>query len=53
MAEETNPANPDQTKPQGEAGEKQPVAKEEVPKAEATKEAAPKAEAAKEAAPKA
>ena len=35
MAEETNPANPDETKPQGEAGEKQPAAKEEAPKAEA------------------
>jgi small subunit ribosomal protein S11 len=45
MAEETNPANPDETKPQGEAGEKQPAAKEEAPKAEAAKEAAPKAEA--------
>jgi small subunit ribosomal protein S11 len=46
MAEETNPANSDETKPQGEAGEKQPAAKEEAPKAEAPKEAAPKAEAA-------
>ena len=46
MAEETNPANPDETKPQGEAGEKQPAAKEVAPKAEAPKEAAPKAEAA-------
>jgi small subunit ribosomal protein S11 len=46
MAEETNPANPDETKPQGEAGEKQPAAKEEAPKAEAPKEEAPKAEAA-------
>src|SRR5512132_1899850 len=46
MAEETNPANPDETRPQGEAGEKQPAAKEEAPKAEAPKEAAPKAEAA-------
>ena len=46
MAEETNPANPDETKPQGEAGEKQPAAKEEAPKAEALKEEAPKAEAA-------
>jgi small subunit ribosomal protein S11 len=52
MAEETNPAKPDETKPQGAAGEKQPAAKE-APKAEAAKEAAPKAEAAKEAAPKA
>ena len=34
MAEETNPANPDEAKPQGEAGEKQP-AKEAAPKAEA------------------
>ena len=47
MAEETNPANPDETKTQGDAGEKQPAAKEAAPKAEATKEAAPK-----EAAPK-
>jgi small subunit ribosomal protein S11 len=53
MAEETNPANPDETKTQGEAGEKQPAAKEKAPKAEAAKEAVPKAEAAKEAAPKA
>ena len=34
MAEETNPANPDEAKTQGEAGEKQP-APQEVPKAEA------------------
>jgi len=47
MAEETNPENPDEAKPQGEAGEKQPAAQEAAPKAEATKEAAPK-----EAAPK-
>ena len=47
MAEETNPANPDETKTQGDAGEKQPAAKEAAPKAEAVKEAAPK-----EAAPK-
>jgi small subunit ribosomal protein S11 len=47
MAEETNPANPDETKTQGDAGEKQPAAKEAAPKAEAAKEAAPK-----EAAPK-
>jgi small subunit ribosomal protein S11 len=47
MAEETNPANPDEPKTQGEAGEKQPAANEEAPKAEAAKEAAPK-----EAAPK-
>src|SRR5690349_19138443 len=53
MAEETKPANPDDTKTQGEAGEKQPAAKEAAPKAEAAKEAAPKAEAAKETAPKA
>jgi small subunit ribosomal protein S11 len=53
MAEETNPENPDETKAQGEAGEKQPALKEEIPKAEAAKEEAPKAEAAKEAAPKA
>jgi small subunit ribosomal protein S11 len=52
MAEETNPAKPDETKPQGEAGEKQPAAKEAAPKTEAAKEAAPKAEAAKEAVPK-
>ena len=52
MAEETNPANPDETKPQGEAGERQPAAKEEAPKAEAGKEAAPKAEAAKRPAAK-
>ena len=53
MAEETNPANPDETKPQGEAGEKQPASKEPAPKPEAATEAAPKAEATKEAAPKA
>jgi len=53
MAEETNPANPDETKPHGEAGERHPAAKEAASKAEAAKEAAPKAEAAKEAAPKA
>jgi len=47
MAEETNPANPDETKTQGDAVEKQPAAKEAAPKAEAAKEAAPK-----EAAPK-
>jgi small subunit ribosomal protein S11 len=47
MAEETNPANPDETKMQGEAGEKQPAANEAAPKAEAAKEAA-----SKEAAPK-
>src|SRR5262245_25908450 len=35
MAEETTPANPDETKPPGETGEKQPAAKEAVPKAEA------------------
>ena len=60
MAEETNPANPDETKTQGELGDKQQAAKVEAPKAEAAKEAAPKAEpgkeakaeAAKEAAPK-
>jgi small subunit ribosomal protein S11 len=46
MAEETNPANPDETK-KGEAGEKQPAAKEAAPKAEAGNEAPPK-----EAAPK-
>jgi small subunit ribosomal protein S11 len=53
MAEETNPTNPDETKTPGEAGEKQPAAKEEAPKVEAAQEAAPKAEAAKEVAPKA
>src|SRR5215216_4493743 len=47
MAEETQPANPDETKPQGEAGETQPAAKEEAPKAEQAKEATPKAEAPK------
>jgi small subunit ribosomal protein S11 len=47
MAEETNPANPDETKSQGEAGEKQPIAKEAAPKAEGAREVAPK-----EAAPK-
>jgi small subunit ribosomal protein S11 len=47
MAEETNPANPDETKMQGEAGEKQPAANEAARKAEAAKEAA-----SKEAAPK-
>jgi small subunit ribosomal protein S11 len=55
MAEETNPAKPDETKPQGEAGEKQPAAKEAAPKAEAAteavpKEAAPKRQAAKKTA---
>jgi small subunit ribosomal protein S11 len=49
MAEETTPANPDETKPQGEAAEKQPAAEEAAPKVEAAKEATPKAEAAKEA----
>ena len=44
MAEETNPANPDEARTQGEAGEKQPAAKEEAPKAEAAKEASPKAD---------
>ncbi len=48
MAEETNPANPDETKPQGETGENQPAAQEAAPKAEAAKEEAPKAEVAKE-----
>ena len=46
MAEETNPANPDETKTQGEADEKQPAAKEAAPKAEA----APKRPAAKKTA---
>jgi small subunit ribosomal protein S11 len=53
MAEETNPENPDETKAQGEAGEKQPAVKEQTPKAEAAKEEVPKAETAKEEAPKA
>jgi small subunit ribosomal protein S11 len=43
MAEETHPANPAETKPQGEAGEKQAEAGE---KQAVAKEAAPKAEAA-------
>jgi small subunit ribosomal protein S11 len=42
MAEETNPANPDETRTQGDAGEKQPAAKEAAPK-----EAAPKRPAGK------
>src|SRR5262245_24716773 len=46
MAEETNPANSDEAKPQGQAGEKEPAAKEEAPKAEAAQETAPKGEAA-------
>ena len=53
MAEETNPANPDETKTSSEAGEKQPAPKEAAPKAEGGEEVAPKAEATKEAAPKA
>jgi small subunit ribosomal protein S11 len=53
MAEETTPANPDETKPQGEGAEKQPAAEAAAPKVEAAEEAAPKVEAAKEAAPKA
>jgi small subunit ribosomal protein S11 len=53
MAEETNPTNPDETKTPGEAGEKQPAAKEEASKAGAAKESAPKAEGTKETAPKA
>ena len=40
MAEETNPANPDETKPQGEAGEKQTAAKEAAPKRPAEKKTA-------------
>src|SRR3954447_15507945 len=52
MAEETNPANPDETKMQGEAGEKEPVANEAAPKAEAAKEAAPKDTAPKRPAAK-
>ena len=56
MAEETNPANPDETKTQGEAGEKQPAAKEELqkpkqPKRELQKPKQPK-RSSKEAAPK-
>ena len=47
MAEETNPVNPEEAKPQGEAAEKQPAAQEAAPKPEAAKEAGPK-----EAAPK-
>ena len=35
MAEETNPANPDEIKPQADAAEKQPAPKEAAPKAEA------------------
>jgi small subunit ribosomal protein S11 len=47
MAEETTPANSDETKPQGEAGEKQSAAaKDSAPKVEAASEGAPKAEAA-------
>src|SRR2546423_9074573 len=46
MAEQTNPANPDETKLQGEAGEKQPAPKETAPKAEA----APKRQTAKKTA---
>jgi small subunit ribosomal protein S11 len=53
MAEETNPTNPDEPKTPGEAGEKQPAAKEAASKTEAAKEEAPKAEVSKEAAPKA
>ena len=52
MAEETNPANPDEAKAQGEAGEKQLAAKEAAPKAEATKEAPPKEAATKHPAAK-
>jgi small subunit ribosomal protein S11 len=52
MAEETNPANPDETRTQSEAGEKQPAAKEAAPKAEAAKETAPKEAAPKRAAGK-
>ena len=47
MAEETKPTNPDEPKTQGEAGEKQPAAKEAAPKAEA---AAPKRPAEKKTA---
>lgn len=46
MAEETNPANPDETKPQGKPAEQQTASKEETPKAEAGKEAPRKEEAA-------
>ena len=52
MAEETTPASPDETKTQGEAGEKQPAAQEPTPKAEAAKEAAPKEAASKRPAAK-
>ena len=45
MADETNPANPDETKTQSEAGAKQSAAKEETPKGEAAKEATPKTDA--------
>jgi small subunit ribosomal protein S11 len=40
MAEETNPTNPDEPKTQGEAGEKQTVAKEAAPKRPAEKKTA-------------
>jgi small subunit ribosomal protein S11 len=46
MAEETNPASPDEAKAPGETGEKQSASKEEASKVETPKaEAAPKAEA--------
>ena len=52
MAEETNPANPDETKTQSEAGETQAAAKGAAPNAEGAKGvAAPKAEGTKEVAP--
>ena len=52
MAEETNPTNPDETKTQGEAGEKQPAADEAAPKTEAAAktEGAPKSRAEKKTA---
>src|ERR1041384_1830977 len=46
MAEETNPANPDETKPQPEAAEKATAAREEAPTAEEAKEATTKTDAA-------
>jgi small subunit ribosomal protein S11 len=42
MAEETNPPNPDETRPPGDAAQQEPAPKEAAPKAEET---APKAEA--------
>src|SRR3982750_1825184 len=51
MAEETTPVNSEET-PKGEAGEKQPAAKDAAPKAEAAKEAASKDTAPKGSAAK-